>query len=195
MPSSGACGGVAGGVASFTSVRLHEDAPPAPPPAAITYVGSTQSDCVRLGELSITDEGRKFAPNYIHVEADDVCDDEDAEYSDDGDTSVDGEASLTVSPCVPTQGCGRPPMGLGRSSAIALLVCAFCCVCATAAPLPVAMFGGASIDGHTDPTVGGAGSVGTMATMDSALTPTTPSIDDMNFGVLSSDAIPPRRER
>ncbi|KAK3247797.1 hypothetical protein CYMTET_42712 [Cymbomonas tetramitiformis] len=81
-------------------------------------------------QCSITDKGRRFALNHIHVEADDVCGDNeagsctdggasvhefDAGYSTDGGTPVDGKALPTVSPYVPTQGCGKPLMGFGRA--------------------------------------------------------------------------------
>ncbi|KAK3283252.1 hypothetical protein CYMTET_9042 [Cymbomonas tetramitiformis] len=85
-----------------------------------------------------TDEGRALALNYMHAGTDDGSDNDDVDCSTDEDASVDGEASPAVSPCVTTalrtQGWGKPPLGLGRSSAIALLACAFFCVCATAAP-------------------------------------------------------------
>ncbi|KAK3264757.1 hypothetical protein CYMTET_26525 [Cymbomonas tetramitiformis] len=100
----------------------------------------------QLGGLSVTAEGRAFALNHLHVETD---------AEDDGGGSVDsymtedngttpGEYS-----CPPARGCGKPPLGLGCSAAISLLMCALLCVCATAAPVTAAAFGGVGMGTHT----------------------------------------------
>ncbi|KAK3253649.1 hypothetical protein CYMTET_37109 [Cymbomonas tetramitiformis] len=88
-------------------------------------------------------------------------------------------------------GCGKPPLGFGRSSAITLFMCAFFfCVYATAALLSAAAFGGAGMDEVPGLTVGGAAPTSPET---SSLTDAIATRNDGGFGAVSPDAIPPRR--
>ncbi|KAK3232929.1 hypothetical protein CYMTET_56746 [Cymbomonas tetramitiformis] len=126
----------------------------------------------QMGGFSITSEGHQFSLNHMHVEADDVRD--DVINGDDAGCATAhrrgsvrwrrGIADDVARLCACAQECGKPPMGFGRSSAIALLVCAFSFVFTppSAAPLPVAAVGSVNIDGHAAPPVGGS-SAGSLA--------------------------------
>ncbi|KAK3259268.1 hypothetical protein CYMTET_31727 [Cymbomonas tetramitiformis] len=165
-------GGVAGGLpSSFASTHVREDAPPAPLTVADTHVDSGESvvsdegaplpvdpmhahepdlcfadRIAQLDGLSVTQEGVGFALRCMHAGSEDGSDGIDADEYADEDAPADDMASPKMPSHVLPSGCGKPPIGLGRSSAITLFLCAFFCVCSTAAPLSAAAFGGACMD-------------------------------------------------
>ncbi|KAK3262029.1 hypothetical protein CYMTET_29094 [Cymbomonas tetramitiformis] len=96
-----------------------------------------------------------------------------------------GYATITddedVSPPQPPlrPGCGRPIPGFGRSLLNSSMVCALFAICATAAPLTAAGFGGAGEGTCTAPPIGGAATAGLpIGSVGPSLTSTSPSIDD-----------------
>ncbi|KAK3273059.1 hypothetical protein CYMTET_18681 [Cymbomonas tetramitiformis] len=97
----------------------------------------------QLGGLWVTGERQAFALNHMHAE-----DDEDGSVVQ---GRYQGHLSGTSYP--PARGCGKLPLGLGRSAAISLLVCALLCVCATAAPITTAAFGGVGMGTRTAPPI------------------------------------------
>ncbi|KAK3253148.1 hypothetical protein CYMTET_37576 [Cymbomonas tetramitiformis] len=173
-------GGVESGISAAACTHVREDAPPAPPPAAITHAypdGSEASDAgdmmpvdsmhahepdlcfadkiARMGGLSITAAGKDFAMRYMHAESETDSCDGDADGSAVGYDPIDGEDAVPQ-PLASRRGCGAPPWGFGRSSAIAVMVCTLFCVCATAAPISAAALGEACAPDHTGLEVGGA---------------------------------------
>ncbi|KAK3251597.1 hypothetical protein CYMTET_39064 [Cymbomonas tetramitiformis] len=196
-------GGVAEGISAAACTHVREDAPPAPPPTAITHVYPDESEApdvgdmmpvdpmhahepdlcfadriARMGGLSITAEGRDLAMRYMHAESETGSCDGDADGSAAGYDPIDGEDAVPQPLLASRRGCGAPPWGFGRSSAIAVMVCAFFCVCATAAPISAATLGEACAPDHTGLEVGGAAEA---TTSEPAFTSAAPA------------AIPPRR--
>ncbi|KAK3244662.1 hypothetical protein CYMTET_45735 [Cymbomonas tetramitiformis] len=84
------------------------------------------------GWISIETEGPQLALNRVHVETDA---DDDGNGSDTVSAPDDDGVPPAECPYAPARGCGKPPLGLGRSTVITLLICALFCVCATTAPL------------------------------------------------------------
>ncbi|KAK3250446.1 hypothetical protein CYMTET_40176 [Cymbomonas tetramitiformis] len=173
-------GGVESGISAAACTHVREDAPQAPPPAAITHVYPDESEAsdagdmmpvdpmhahepdlcfadkiARMGGLSITAEGKDFAMRYMHAESETDSCDGDVDDSAAGCDSIDGEDAVPR-PTASRPGCGALPWGFARSSAIAVMLCAFFCVCATAAPLTAAAPGEACAPDHTGLEVGGA---------------------------------------
>ncbi|KAK3266604.1 hypothetical protein CYMTET_24778 [Cymbomonas tetramitiformis] len=195
-------GGVESGISAVACTHVREDSPPAPPPAAITHVYPDESEAsdvgdmmpvdpmhahepdlcfadriARMGGLSITAEGKDLAMRYMHAESETDSCDGDVDASAAGCDPIDGEDAVPQPPAS-RRGCGAPPWGFGRSSAIAVMVCAFFYVCATAAPLSAATLGEACTPDHTGPGVGGAAEA---TTSEPVFTSAAPA------------AIPPRR--
>ncbi|KAK3242515.1 hypothetical protein CYMTET_47803 [Cymbomonas tetramitiformis] len=172
-------GGVTSGISAAACTHVREDPPPAPPAAAITHVYPDESEAsdddvmmpvdpmhahepdlcfadkiAQMGGLSITAEGKDLAMRYMHAESEAGSYDSDADESAAGCDPADGEGAVRQPPD-PRQGCGTPPSGFGRSSAIVVMVCAFFCVCATVAPLSVAALDEACAPDCTGLEVGG----------------------------------------
>ncbi|KAK3285566.1 hypothetical protein CYMTET_6839 [Cymbomonas tetramitiformis] len=191
-------GGMADGISAAACTHVREDAPP----AANTHVYPDESEAsdagdvmpvdpmhahepglcfadriARMGGLSITAEGKDLAMRYMHAGSETDSCDSDVDGSAAGYDPIDGEDAVPQPP-TSRRGCGAPPWGFGRSSAIAVMVCAFFCVCATAAPLSAAALGEACAPDHTGLEVGGAAEA---TASEPALTSATPA------------AIPPRR--
>ncbi|KAK3233859.1 hypothetical protein CYMTET_55876 [Cymbomonas tetramitiformis] len=173
-------GGVESGISAAACTHVREDPPPAPPPAAFEHVYPGESEAsdtgdmmpvdpmhahepdlcfadkiARMGGLSITAAGKDFAMRCMHAESETDSCDGDVDDSATGCDSIDGEDAV-LRPTAFRPGCGTPPWGFARSSAIAVMLCAFFCVCATAAPLTAAAPGEACAPNHTGLEVGGA---------------------------------------
>ncbi|KAK3280025.1 hypothetical protein CYMTET_12115, partial [Cymbomonas tetramitiformis] len=167
------------GISAAACTHVREDAPPAPPPAAIERVYPDESEAsdagdmmpvdpmhahepdlcfadriARMGGLSITAEGKDLAMRYMHAESETDSCDGDVDDSAAGCDPIDGEDAVPQPPAS-RRGCGAPPWGFARSSAITVMLCAFFCVCATAAPLTAAAPGGACAPDHAGLEVGG----------------------------------------
>ncbi|KAK3283979.1 hypothetical protein CYMTET_8348 [Cymbomonas tetramitiformis] len=141
-------GGVGSGISAAACTHVREDAPPAPPPATITRVYPDESQAsdagdmmpvdpmhahepdlcfadriARMGGLSITAEGKDLAMRYMHAGSETDSCDGDVDGSAAGYDPIDGEDAVPQ-PLTSRRGCGAPPWGFGRSSAIAVMVCA-----------------------------------------------------------------------
>ncbi|KAK3249383.1 hypothetical protein CYMTET_41186 [Cymbomonas tetramitiformis] len=207
-------GGVAGGLPSFASTHVREDSPPAPLTVASTRVGSNESvvsdegaplpvdpmlahepglcfadRIARPDEISVTQEGANFALRYMHAGSEDGSDGSNAGEYAHGIATADEVASPGMPSRVHPGGrCGKPPLGFGRFSAIALFMCALFCVCANAAPLSATAFAGAGMDELPCLAVGGAA-------------PASPETSSLAAEMVPSDtggdsvpnAIPPRK--
>ncbi|KAK3247784.1 hypothetical protein CYMTET_42726 [Cymbomonas tetramitiformis] len=130
-----------------------------------------------MGGLSITAEGKDLAMRCMHAESETDSCDGDVDGSAAGCDPIDGEDAVPRPPAS-RQGCGAPPWGFARSSAITVMLCAIFCACATATPLTAAAPGMACAPDHTGLEVGGAAQA---STGEPALASATPA------------AIPPRR--
>ncbi|KAK3253490.1 hypothetical protein CYMTET_37258 [Cymbomonas tetramitiformis] len=153
----------------------------------LTHMGASR--IAQTGGLSITAEGKDLAMRYMHAESE-----TDSYDSDVGESAAEYDPTdredAVPQPAAPCQGCGTPPWGFGRSSAIAVMVCVFFCVCATAAPLSAATLGEACAPDHSGLEVGGAAEATTSAP---ALTSTALACHEAGLGTAAPAAIPPRR--
>ncbi|KAK3259755.1 hypothetical protein CYMTET_31261 [Cymbomonas tetramitiformis] len=123
----------------------------------------------------------------VHGFATTLLDDSESDENDTSETSYIVRRSVVPHHGVCHGGTLPPPL---RTALIPVCIAALFCFCATAAPLTGQALGGVPMDTP----VGGANSVVTAAAVDSALPPATSSIEGRDLGVLSPDAIPPRRQ-
>ncbi|KAK3235992.1 hypothetical protein CYMTET_53841 [Cymbomonas tetramitiformis] len=103
-----------------------------------------------------------------------------------GDESDDDDGVLP-SP-QPAIGCGRPPIGFGRSALTSLLVCTLFILGATAVPLTAATLGGVDVGAAAAPPIGDATCAYPGVFLAATSTSRTPSID--NRGLCSGSFSP-----